>query len=92
MYHFINRYCIVTVSPEPGITIRLCGWITYATAGMLLLTDEEGNEIPVSRCEIVGSIVVMEGQKDLRTRNIDFRMVKEKAPSDIGNLSNQISY
>jgi hypothetical protein len=68
-HHFINRYCTVTVFPEPGVTIHLNGWITYATADMLLLTDEEGDEIPISRCEIRGSIVVLEEQREVGVEN-----------------------
>jgi len=73
-HHFINRYCNVTVSPEPGITIHLCGWITYATADMLLLTDEEGDEIPISRSEIRGSIVVLEEQRQMGVKVKEMNM------------------
>lgn len=65
-YHFINKYCELAIEPEPGIQMHLHGWITYANPNMLLLTDEEGDEIPIDRNDLSGSIVVMEEQQDLR--------------------------
>ena len=84
-YCFINRYCTVSLSPEAGVIVHLTGWITYANHEMLLLTDEAGDEIPISREDLIGSIVVLEEQKNLRIMNTDFRITKEKEVSDIGN-------
>jgi hypothetical protein len=67
-YHFINRYCNVSVSPEAGVIIQLTGWITYANPCMLLLTDEEGDEIPISREDLTGSIVVVEEQREMKVK------------------------
>ena len=70
MYLFINRYCKITADiPGKGI-VTLTGWIPFANAEMLLLIDEEGDEIPIDRKDLYGSIVVLLEQKQLAAAEI----------------------
>lgn len=62
MYLFLDKYCKVTANLEYGET-NLTGWIISADAETILLLDEQDNETTIAREQLVGSIVVLEGQK-----------------------------
>jgi len=65
-YSFTNRYCKLTANlPETGI-ITITGWIILADKLTLLMMDEYNNHTLIKREQLMGSIVVMEKQKQIQ--------------------------
>lgn len=64
-YLFLNKYCKVTTHlPKEGI-ITLTGWIIQADKYAISLIDEDNNYHLIKREQMAGSIVVLEGQKEM---------------------------